>query len=65
MPECRPKQKSLSFDPNADVNKDGGKIYSSDGLRYEAVLNFVDINSNKNTYFKLQLLENEVAVPAK
>lgn len=53
-----PKSKSFSFDPNAVEGKVEVKIHSSDGIRYEAILNFVDIKSNKNTYVKLQLQEN-------
>lgn len=65
MPECKPADSEQPQTQDSDTNvlskskpNDEGKVYCSDGVRYEAVLNFVDISTNKNTYFKLKLIDN-------
>lgn len=34
-------------------------VYSMGNLKYYAILDLVDIAANKNSYFKLQLLESD------
>lgn len=43
-----------SVDPMEKV-QEFANVYTAAGLKYAAVLNFVDINSNKNSYFKVKL----------
>ncbi|XP_055303260.1 poly [ADP-ribose] polymerase-like [Sitodiplosis mosellana] len=52
-----PKANLFNSDPKTVLECEYGKIYTSDNTRYEVVLDFVDISSNKNTYFKMQLLD--------
>lgn len=66
MPEHKPavseQPQIQDLDTNVLSNSnpyDEGKVYCSDGIRYEAMLNFVDISTNKNTYFKLKLTSND------
>ncbi|XP_055300545.1 poly [ADP-ribose] polymerase-like isoform X2 [Sitodiplosis mosellana] len=65
MPERKPAATQQSttnanlfnLDPKTVLESEYGKIYTSGNTRYEVVLDFVDISSNKNTYFKMQLLD--------
>lgn len=34
-------------------------VYDDGRLKYDAILNLVDIAANKNSYFKMQLLESD------
>ena len=34
-------------------------VYCSDELKFYAILDLVDIAANKNSYFKMQLLESD------
>lgn len=56
-PVDRPKRYYVNIDPSTG-EKIEDPVYRNGDLRYEAVLVLVDISSNKNTYFKLQLLNN-------
>lgn len=45
------------MDPDAK-KFDDANIYGKNGLKYSVMLYFVDVSSNKNSYFKLQLIES-------
>lgn len=46
-------------DVDPDAKKfDDANIYGKNGLKYSVMLYFVDVSSNKNSYFKLQLIES-------
>lgn len=66
MPEHKPAESQQPFTQDSNKNvpsksdpNEGGEAYCFEGVRYEAVLNFVDISSNKNTYFKLKMTGTE------
>lgn len=61
MPDRKPKvqldaRPAFNIIPKTE-EKYAGTVYTNGSLRFEAVLNLIDISSNKNTYFKLQMLK--------
>ncbi|XP_031634599.1 poly [ADP-ribose] polymerase-like [Contarinia nasturtii] len=59
-----PKIKNLKWKSGGVVDPDSGKaneahVYCYNSLNYCTVLTLVDITANKNSYFKMQLLESD------